>query len=333
MSALQKINEDMIVNLPKGDLHVHLNGAIPTNLVKELLAKNTNGIPSNFDINKDLNILEPQKNLQDYLKPWKVLNLIPRSQSDLNKIVLQTFFSLKLSNIKFVEIRNTIFYIANLNSISIEEAIIWMLDALQNAFKITKINYGLIITVRRSDQACEDVATIISAIKNLGCPKNIVGLDLAGNEDIPLPENLSYFFKEAKHDLNLGITIHAGETGNLSNILHAINLFEADRIGHGTAAMHCIDTMNLLREKDIAVEVCPISNRRTNSLKEDDGYTFHQFLKYEVPFVLCSDNPAIHNLNLIEDYKIFLRETNNEKFLINHYEQQKKYSFIKGDAL
>jgi len=54
-----------------------------------------NGIPSNFDINKDLNILEPQKNLQDYLKPWKVLNLIPRSQSDLNKIVLQTFFSLK----------------------------------------------------------------------------------------------------------------------------------------------------------------------------------------------------------------------------------------------
>jgi adenosine deaminase len=95
MSALQKINEDMIVNLPKGDLHVHLNGAIPTNLVKELLAKNTNGIPSNFDINKDLNILEPQKNLQDYLKPWKVLNLIPRSQSDLNKIVLQTFFSLK----------------------------------------------------------------------------------------------------------------------------------------------------------------------------------------------------------------------------------------------
>ena len=49
----------------------------------------------NFDINKDLNILEPQKNLQDYLKPWKVLNLIPRSQSDLNKIVLQTFFSLK----------------------------------------------------------------------------------------------------------------------------------------------------------------------------------------------------------------------------------------------
>ncbi|GLG83316.1 hypothetical protein [Acinetobacter calcoaceticus] len=49
----------MIVNLPKGDLHVHLNGAIPTNLVKELLAKNTNGIPSNFDIHQDLNILEP----------------------------------------------------------------------------------------------------------------------------------------------------------------------------------------------------------------------------------------------------------------------------------
>jgi hypothetical protein len=41
-----------------------------------------------------------------------------------------------------------------------------MLEALQNAFKITKINYGLIITVRRSDQACEDAATAILILVN-----------------------------------------------------------------------------------------------------------------------------------------------------------------------
>lgn len=329
MSVIKNFKNDIIFNLPKADLHVHLNGSVPTNLVRELLAKYPDEIPRYFDLDKHLNILEPQKNLSEYLKPWQVLNLIPRSKEDLNQIVLHSFFNFKLSNIRFIEIRNTIFYIANLNSISIEEAITWMLDALENASKITEIKYGLIITVRRTEKACEDAIRIISAIKNLGLPKKIVGLDLAGNEETPIPENLSRYFRQAKYELNLGITIHAGETGNLENILDAINIFDADRIGHGTAAMHCIKTMDLLREKDIAVEVCPISNRRTNSLKADDAYTFHQFLKYEVPFVLCSDNPAIHSLNLVEDYKIFIQETNNMDFLIKHYEIQKKYSFLK----
>lgn len=330
MSLIRNLHEDTIINLPKGDLHVHLNGAIPTHLVRELLKKYPDQIPPHFDLDENLNILEPQKNLLEYLKPWQVLNLIPKSKNDLNQIAQQTFLSFKLANINFVEIRNTIFYIANLNSISIEEAIVWMLEALDSAFKLTGINYGLIITIRRSEHACEDIVKILSAIKNLGLPKKIIGLDLAGNEDIPIPEKLSFFFKKAKHDLNLGITIHAGETGNLDNILQAINVFDADRIGHGTAAMHCIKTMDLLRKKDIAVEVCPISNRRTNSLKEDDAYTFHQFLKYEVPFILCSDNPAIHNLNLVEDYKVFMQETNNIDFLKDHYEHQKKYSFLRG---
>ncbi|WP_420370558.1 hypothetical protein [Acinetobacter baumannii] len=330
MSIIRSFKNDVIVNLPKGDLHVHLNGAIPTNFVRELLEKIPNQIPSNFDLDKHLNILEPQNNLVEYLKPWQVLNLIPRSKEDLEKIVLQTFLNFKLANIKFVEIRNTILYIANLNNITVEVALIWILTALDNASKSTGIDYGLIITIRRSEQACEDMIKILSAIENLGLPKKIIGLNLAGNEDSTIPENLPFFFKKGKYELNLGITIHAGETGNLNNILEAVHVFEADRIGHGTAAMHCTKTMDLLREKDIAVEVCPISNRRTNSLKEDDAYTFHQFLEYGVPFILCSDNPAIHNLNLVEDYKVFMQETNDIEFLLQHYEHQKKYSFFKG---
>lgn len=329
MSIIRNFEEDVIINLPKGDLHVHLNGAIPTNFVRKLLERIPTQIPSNFDLDKHLNILEPQNNLLEYLKPWQVLNLIPRSKEDLEQIVLQTFLNFKLSNLKFVEIRNTILYISNLNNISVEVALIWILTALDNASRITGIEYGLIITIRRSEQACKDMLKILSAIKNLELPEKIIGLDLAGNEDTAIPENLPFLFKKGKYELNLGITIHAGETGNLHNILEAVHVFEADRIGHGTAAMHCIKTMDLLREKNIAVEVCPISNRRTNSLKEDDAYTFHQFLKYEVPFILCSDNPAIHDLNLVEDYKVFMQETNDIEFLLKHYEHQKKYSFLK----
>ncbi len=330
MSIMLNVKEENILqSIPKGDLHVHLNGAIPTDLVKNILEKDLTIIPSYFDLDKNLNILEPQNHLSDYLKPWEVLNLLPKSKEDLNLIVLGTFRSFQLANISFVEIRNTILYIAKLNFISVESAILWLLDALNSASRITGIHFGLIITIRRSSRSTEDLKNILSAIKNIGNPEGIVGLDLAGNEDTPVPDDLAYWFTKAKYDLNLGITIHAGETGNINNILVAINQFGADRIGHGTAAMNCLDTMDLLRTRDIAVEVCPISNRRTNSIKEDDAYTFHKFMEHNVPFILCSDNPAIHKLSLVDDYRVFLDETEDLPFILNQFTLQKKYSFIK----
>jgi len=318
-----------IIALPKGDLHLHLNGAVPTQIVKNLLEKYPEHIPQEFLLEKDLNILSPQDNLMDYLRPWRVLNLVPRSKNELILICISTFQKLKLDNVKFVEIRNSVFYIAKLNSISDEEAIKWLIEALELASTLTDIAYGLIMTIKRSESAINDLNRLKSAIRNLNYPKQIIGIDLAGNEDLKVSNDLGHKFAELKYELNLSITIHAGETGNLDNVVQAINVFHADRIGHGTAAMYNLEVMNLLKEKNIAVEVCPISNRRTNSIKDDDYYTFHQFLKYEVPFILCSDNPAIHKSSLSRDYEVFLNETNHWGFLARHFNEQLKYTFIK----
>ena len=79
----------------------------------------------------------------------------------------------------------------------------------------------------------------------------MIGLDLAGNEDIQVSRNIGNLFKEAKQKYNLNITIHAGETGNIRNIIDAIDIFGADRIGHGTAAGESIETMLYIKEKNV----------------------------------------------------------------------------------
>ncbi|MFK8933048.1 hypothetical protein ACJBLB_01405, partial [Acinetobacter junii] len=99
------------LELPKGELHLHLNGAIPTELLKKMILDSGLTLPECFDLEKDLNVLEPRENLSEYLKPWMVLNKIPLTKECLIIQILSAVELLKNNNIKFAELRNTVFYI------------------------------------------------------------------------------------------------------------------------------------------------------------------------------------------------------------------------------
>lgn len=316
------------LELPKGELHLHLNGAIPTELLKKMILDSGLTLPECFDLEKDLNVLEPRENLSEYLKPWMVLNKIPLTKECLIIQILSAVELLKNNNIKFAELRNTVFYIAELNNLDLETALLWLLEGISIAEQRTGVILGLIITLNRKDLSVDKCLSVLSAVKNLNYPDKIIGLDLAGNEEIPVSNDIGFFFQRVKGETNLGITIHAGETGIVSNIYQAIDVFCADRIGHANATIKDVKLMEILSKKDIVIEVCPISNQLTGAVR-NENYSFMKFIEYDVPFVLCSDNPAIHRRSIDDDYKFFLEKTGRSDILSNMYNMQKKYSFIR----
>jgi len=322
--------ENFILEMDKGELHVHLNGLVSSELVIKLLNNNIIDIPQGFDLEKDLNIIKPAKSLSSYLKPWELLRFVPKSRSDLTLIVFDAFENLRKSNVRFVELRNSVLYIALLNEVNVDVAMAWLLEDVSRASEFYDIKAGLILTVTRGDYSLEQLRSLLNAYIKLGKPDLIVGLDLAGNEDINVSSALAYEFVRAKTEFGLKITIHAGETGNFENIVIAVNDFKANRIGHGTAAIKSQPTLELLKEKDICVEVCPISNRLTNAVGERESHPVIEFINNEVPFVICSDNPSIHRSSITQDYIEFYRETKSSLHIKNMLEIQKKYSFIKG---
>lgn len=324
------MNRNEIELIKKGDLHVHLNGLVSTDVIQQLLVKNKSELPSGFDVENDLNILKPADSLASYLKPWQSLRLVPKSKSDLKLIVESAFLNLKSQNITFVEIRNSIIYLSLLNNISVDEALYWIVSEIEEASERHKIISGLILTVSRGDYAPEHLRALLSAYKKIGRPSIVVGLDLAGDENTTSPNETGSLFLQAKDKYGLKVTIHAGETGRVENIISAVNEFGADRIGHGTAASKSDEVMELLRCRDICIEVCPISNRLTNAVNVNDSHPVIDFIEREVPFVICSDNPSIHLSSLTDDYLEFYRETRSIKFLKEMYNIQKKYSFIRG---
>ncbi|KMM88060.1 adenosine deaminase family protein [Pseudomonas lundensis] len=320
--------EDNFKSMEKGELHVHLNGLVSTRLVIDLLQQQGAEIPDNFDLERDLTRFTPSPDLQTYLKPWQVLRLIPQGRTALNLMVFSAFENLAAQNVKFVELRSSIIYLALLNNVTVPEALLWLTEEIYSASLKYGIRGGLILTISRGDYAAEHLRTLLAAYASIGKPEIIVGLDLAGNEDTVSPTELPQLYRKAKSDLGLKITIHAGETGNPQNIIEAITEFDADRIGHGTAAFKSTKIMELMHKRDICIEVCPISNRLTGAVKSSESHPVREFIKFGVPFVICSDNPAIHGASISDDYNEFYKETENSAILENMLTLQKKYSFM-----
>lgn len=313
----------------KGELHIHLNGAVPARTVLEILAEEGTDIMAGFNPERDLMRRLPCSSLGEYLRPWELLRRLPKRQENLQRLVNSAVDELYTQGLRFVEFRSSVLYLATLQECSVPEALHRLITCINQATKLYAMRWGLILTVTRGDYSAVHLAALLSAYDSLDRPKEIVGIDLAGDEDISYPIDLPSLFRKAKDDFGLGITIHAGETGRSENVRAAVELFAADRIGHGTAAGGDPWLMELLAKRDVCVEVCPISNRLTGALPPESAHPLCDFYEHGVPFVICSDNPAIHERGLIEDHMAALAEGLPIHVIREQYAHAKRYSFIR----
>lgn len=312
----------------RGELHLHLNGAIPVETVLEILAEENPDIASRNDVRTKLIRAAPSVNLKEYLEPWKILRSIPRRKSSLLRMCDAMMTDLAANEVRFVEIRNTVIYLAGLMDCAVADALGILIEATGNAAKQHGIRRGLELTVNRGEDSAAHLSQLLEAYRILGCPSDVVGLDLAGDEEQPYASELPRLFRSAKDRFGLGITIHAGETGRSENIYTALRDFDADRIGHGTAAGKDPHLLDLLANEDTCVEVCPISNRLTGALGPAETHPLVAFRNHGVPIVICSDNPGIHQRGLQEDYEAAVREGFPRGELLAQFATAKKYSFI-----
>lgn len=317
-------------DIRRGELHVHMNGAVPVATIQEIITDEHAALPQGFDFRRDLARLTPCRSLAEYLTPWQVLRLFPRKRANLDRLTLSVFCGLAENQVDFVELRSSVLYLATLQGCSPGQALERLIESTGQAAHRYGIRRGLILTVTRGDYGAVGLSTLLQAFEDIGRPKDVVGLDLAGDEEMSYPAELPSMFRNAKDRFGLGITIHAGETGRAENVRSAIELFGADRIGHGTAAGKDPNLLDLLAERRICVEVCPISNRLTGAVPSNEAHPLQEFRRHGVPFVICSDNPGIHQHGLADDQAAAMAEGLSICDVQQQYEIAKNYSFIEG---
>jgi adenosine deaminase/aminodeoxyfutalosine deaminase len=129
---------------------------------------------------------------------------------------------------------------------------------------------------------------------------SIVGIGIGGDERRVGAEPFRELYAEAR-DAGLRLTAHAGETVGPESIWGAINI-GAERLGHALSAVHDPELMDLLAERQIAVEICVTSNLRTGCCPRVEDHPLRRYFDSGLMVTLNSDDPALFQSDLEDEY-------------------------------
>lgn len=298
--------DEILDKIPKIELHCHLDGSVrPETMYELLLEKGETLEAKNLEDFKELVMIKGEcKSLKEYLEKFGYPLRVMQEKENIERITYELLEDLSKENVKYVEVRFAP-YLHMEEGLLFDQVVESVLRGMKRAkedFKI--ISRGILICMRH--EAVEQSMKVIeNGEKYLN--KGIVGVDLAGNEhDFP-PEIHERAFKMA-HEKGYNITIHGGETGIVENIAKSIDLLHARRIGHGTAAIKDNKLMELLKEKGIFLEMCPISNLQTKAVNSINEYPIREYLDRGIKVTINTDNTTVSNTSLSKEYKLLIDE-------------------------
>lgn len=173
----------------------------------------------------------------------------------------------------------------------------------------------IVIADRRAPERAKEVAGLVMAARS-ELDGFVVGVDLAGDEAVSHLDCFAEAFAPLFRDC-VPVTIHAGEGERAENIWDAAYALHADRIGHGLTLVDKPELAARFRNRGIAVELCPTSNREVVGFHDPGvpasegypGYPLRELLDAGLPLTLCTDNPGISRTTLAGEYLAATRMT------------------------
>ena len=136
--------------------------------------------------------------------------------------------------------------------------------------------------------------------------ESLDGIDLHGTEPVPLGDWAEDYWRRAR-DAGKFTKAHAGEFCGPDFIRHVVQKLGAQRIEHGIRAIEDASVIDLLRERGIALDVCPISNVKLGVVPTPDQHPIRKLLEAGIVCTISTDDPISFG-NTLEDEYFFLAE-------------------------
>ena len=129
-------------------------------------------------------------------------------------------------------------------------------------------------------------------------------------------------------DRGLRLLAHAGETTGPESVWEALEI-GAERIGHGIRAIEDPRLMQHLRDRQIPLEVCITSNVRTGSVASVAEHPVRKLFDAGVPIILNTDDPSLFECTLKSEFDLARREFGfTEAELQSIADNARKFAFL-----
>ncbi|MDB5041289.1 MAG: adenosine deaminase [Candidatus Eremiobacteraeota bacterium] len=136
------------------------------------------------------------------------------------------------------------------------------------------------------------------ALRDLG----VIGVGLGGDEANYPPERYERAYAIAREGGLHGV-VHAGEAAGPASVRTAVEVLQAERIGHGVRAIEDPAVVALLAERGIPLEVCPTSNRLTGAAPAHAAHPLGALDAAGCVITIDADDPAMFGTTLLDEYR------------------------------
>lgn len=299
------------------DLHAHIGTSIPPSVYWHIAQSEGYKLPKrDYHEFVDFVVLNPnhKSTLKEYLDSvyHPILDKLSSGSIALEKGVYETMSgAYRSNNVTLLELRGNPMKHNKDGEVDLDHAIMAMLRGMERALlEYPKLHAGIIFCLDRQFSVKKNSIIVEKAIKYQS--RGVVGIDFS-NYDTGV-----FHFKDYAHLINkarkhgLKVTSHSGETDDTNDMWECVKYAKPDRIGHGIKAAYDKKLMKVLSEKNIVLEVCPLSNLMTKAVKDNDELRFilQTLFENNVKVTINTDWPEmIKDAHLVKQYEYL--EKNN----------------------
>ncbi|MFK5926884.1 MAG: adenosine deaminase [Desulfuromusa sp.] len=288
--------KDFIKNLPKAELHLHIEGSFEPELMFKIADRNRINIK--YQSVDELKAAYNFNNLQEFLDIYYAGAKVLLEEEDFYDLTLAYFKKINEQNVLHTEI---MFDPQTHTDRGVDFAVV--INGIAAAQAEAKEEFGisskLIMSFLRhlDAQAAHNTLQQSLPFKNL---ITAVGLDSSelGNP----PSKFKDVFAAAKKVGYLAVA-HAGEEGPAEYVWEAINLLNVDRIDHGNNSLDDDKLVETLVENKTPLTVCPLSNIKLRNVDKIENHPIKIMLDKGLVATVNSDDPAYLGGYMNENYQ------------------------------
>lgn len=284
-----------IRQIPKAELHLHIEGSLEPEQMFALAQRNNIAIPyaTVEDVRKAYNF----SNLQDFLDIYYAGAKVLRTEQDFYDLTWAYLTKAHSQNVRHTEI----FFDPQTHTerdIAFETVISGINQALIDGENKLGMTNKLIMCFLRHLSEERALQTLEEA---LPYKKLLVGVGLDSSEVGHPPAKFSKVFAKASA-AGLRLVAHAGEEGPASYIWEALQILNIDRVDHGNRALDDEKLVSELKRRQMALTVCPLSNHKLKVVSDLTKHPLKTMLNKGLLVTVNSDDPAYFGGYVNENY-------------------------------
>ncbi|KKU67974.1 MAG: Adenosine deaminase [Parcubacteria group bacterium GW2011_GWA2_47_16] len=300
---------------PRAELHTHLGGAVDPVIMWTIAHRQGIRLPvKDYWDFEDMITIGPDKKNKDVddmdKKYYHLTELIQSSPEAIEEAVHSVIGGgYRKCNLVLQELRFSPMKRNRTGERDLDFIILAALWGMRRAIvEYPQVTAGLLVCLDRSFTPAQNAITLEKAIRYSG--DGIVGIDIAGPDrsNFSMEAHAPLLAKARK--AGLGITVHAGETGNLDELRYVVRHIRPERIGHGLAAAKDPKIMKEIVKQGIVLELCPTSNLRNSTVKDvaELRTITRTFIDNGVRMTINTDGPEMYRTSVVKEEEFLLTE-------------------------